>query len=42
VSEGQLRKFELARRDETEKLQQQQVEKEATYRDHFEVFAMAH
>lgn len=42
VGESQLRKFELARRDETEKLQQQQLEKEATYRGHFEVFAMAH
>ncbi|TCN26593.1 FAD-dependent monooxygenase [Mesobacillus foraminis] len=42
VSESQLRKFENKRRADIEKLQRQQLEKEAAFRDHFEVFAMAH
>jgi 2-polyprenyl-6-methoxyphenol hydroxylase-like FAD-dependent oxidoreductase len=41
VSAVQLKKFEMARRDDTEKLQKQQLEKETTYHDHFVVPAFS-
>jgi 2-polyprenyl-6-methoxyphenol hydroxylase-like FAD-dependent oxidoreductase len=40
VSAAQLKKFELARREDTEKFQKQQLEKEAAYQEHFAVPAL--
>jgi 2-polyprenyl-6-methoxyphenol hydroxylase-like FAD-dependent oxidoreductase len=41
VSAAQLKKFEMARRDDTERLQIQQLEKEKTYQEHFAVPALS-